>query len=180
MGNYLNPGSTLFRYSLRSEIYVDKSGLIEKTNKLINTEQRYICVSRPRRFGKSMAANMLAAYYGKNNDSRGLFSGLKIAEDETFEKHLNKYNIIHINMIDFLSRADSMDDLIDYLQKRLLWDIRKEYSDVDCFDWNDLVDVLETIYNEKRQPFVIIIDEWTVYSENIRIVLMNRKNIWIF
>lgn len=61
MGNYLNPGSTLFRYSLRSEIYVDKSGLIEKTNKLINTEQRYICVSRPRRFGKSMAANMLAA-----------------------------------------------------------------------------------------------------------------------
>lgn len=107
-----------------------------------------------------MAANMLAAYYGKNNDSRGLFSGLKIAEDETFEKHLNKYNIIHINMIDFLSRADSMDDLIDYLQKRLLWDIRKEYSDVDCFDWNDLVDVLETIYNEKRQPFVIIIDEW--------------------
>ena len=66
-----------------------------------------------------MAANMLAAYYGKNNDSRGLFSGLKIAEDETFEKHLNKYNIIHINMIDFLSRADSMDDLIDYLQKRL-------------------------------------------------------------
>ena len=107
-----------------------------------------------------MAANMLAAYYGKNNDSRGLFSGLKIAEDETFEKHLNKYNIIHINMIDFLSRADSMDDLIDYLQKRLLWDFRKEYSDVDCFDWNDLVDVLETIYNEKRQPFVIIIDEW--------------------
>lgn len=89
-----------------------------------------------------------------------MFSGLKIAEDETFEKHLNKYNIIHINMIDFLSRADSMDDLIDYLQKRLLWDIRKEYSDVDCFDWNDLVDVLETIYNEKRQPFVIIIDEW--------------------
>lgn len=107
-----------------------------------------------------MAANMLAAYYGKNNDSRGLFSGLKIAEDETFEKHLNKYNVIHINMIDLLSRADSMDDLIDYLQKRLLWDIRKEYSDVDCFDWNNLVDVLETIYNEKRQPFVIIIDEW--------------------
>ena len=62
MGSYLNPGATSFRNSLRSEIYIDKSGLIEETNKRINTEQRYICVSRPRRFGKSMAANMLAAY----------------------------------------------------------------------------------------------------------------------
>lgn len=109
-----------------------------------------------------------------------MFSGLKIAEDETFEKHLNKYNIIHINMIDFLSRADSMDDLIDYLQKRLLWDIRKEYSDVDCFDWNDLVDVLETIYNEKRQPFVIIIDEWDSIFRKYPDSIDEQKNIWIF
>lgn len=161
MGIYLNPGNDEFYNAVKkSKIYVDKTELLRFTNSVLSGEHRNICVSRPRRFGKSMAANMLVAYYCKNCDSRGLFSGLKIAEDETFEKHLNKYNVIHINMIDFLSRADSMDDLIDYLQKRLLWDIRKEYSDVDCFDWNDLVDVLETIYSEKRQPFVIIIDEW--------------------
>ena len=65
MGSYLNPTSALFRGSLRSKIYVDKSGLIEKTNELICTEQKYVCVSRPRRFGKSMAANMLAAYYDR-------------------------------------------------------------------------------------------------------------------
>lgn len=65
MGSYLNPGSMLFRGSLRSKIYVDKSGLIEKINELVCTEQKYVCVSRPRRFGKSMAANMLAAYYKK-------------------------------------------------------------------------------------------------------------------
>ena len=80
MGNYLNPGSALFRYSLQSEIYVDKSGLIEKTNRRINTEQRYICVSRPRRFGKSMAANMLAAYYGREENTEELFEQLCISK----------------------------------------------------------------------------------------------------
>lgn len=161
MGIYLNPGNDEFYNAVKkSKIYVDKTGLLSFTNSVLSGEHRNICVSRPRRFGKSMAANMLVAYYCKNCDSKELFGTLKISSDETFEKHLNKYNVIHVNMIDFLSRADSMDDLIDYLQKRLLWDIKKEYSDVDCFDWNDLVDVLETIYSEKRQPFVIIIDEW--------------------
>ena len=160
MGIYLNPGCDEYKKAINSEIYVDKTGLIAFTNRKLNTEHQNICVSRPRRFGKSMAANMLVAYYCKNIDSKDMFSGFKIAEDETFEKHLNKYNVIHINMIDFLTRAESIDDLIDYLQRRLLWDIRKEYSDVECFDWNDLVDVLETIYSEKKQSFVIIIDEW--------------------
>ena len=160
MGIYLNPENDEYKRAINSEIYVDKTELIAVTNRKLNTEHQNICVSRPRRFGKSMAANMLVAYYCKNVDSRDIFSGFKIANDETFEKHLNKYNVIHINMIDFLSRADSVDDLIDYLQRRLLWDIKKEYSDVDCFDWNDLVDVLETVYSEKKLPFVIIIDEW--------------------
>lgn len=171
MGIYLNPGNDEYKKAVNSEIYVDKTGLIAFTNRKLNTENQNICVSRPRRFGKSMAANMLAAYYCKNIDSREMFRNFKIANDETFEKHLNKYNVIHMNMIDFLSRADSMDDLIDYLQRRLLWDIKKEYSDVDCFDWNDLVDVLETVYSEKKQPFIIIIDEWDCifrkYPDNI-------------
>ena len=74
MGNYLNPGSTMFQGSLRSQIYIDKSNLIRQMNALLYTEQRYVCVSRPRRFGKSMAANMLAAYYDKEADTRNLFS----------------------------------------------------------------------------------------------------------
>ena len=171
MGIYLNPENDEYNRAINSEIYVDKTELIAVTNRKLNTEHQNICVSRPRRFGKSMAANMLVAYYCKNVDSRDIFSGFKIANDETFEKHLNKYNVIHINMIDFLSRADSVDDLIDYLQRRLLWDIKKEYSDVDCFDWNDLVDVLETVYSEKKLPFVIIIDEWDCifrkYPDNV-------------
>ena len=82
MGSYLNPGSMLFRGSLRSKIYVDKSGLIEKINELVCTEQKYVCVSRPRRFGKSMAANMLAAYYKKDEDTgRCLINCLSVSRN---------------------------------------------------------------------------------------------------
>ena len=118
---------------------------------------------------------MLVAYYSKGCESKEVFDGLKLAEEQGYEEHLNKYNVIHINMIDFISRAESMDGLIDYMQRRLLWDIKKEYSDVDCFDWNDLVDVLETIYSEKKQSFVIIIDGWDCifrkYPDNVLVVV---------
>ena len=160
MGIYLNPNNTDFQRALNSEIYVDKSMLIEYTNKEFFTEQGFICVSRPRRFGKSMAANMLTAYYSKGCDSREMFSGLKIAKSESFEKHLNKYNVIHINMVDFLGRSKSIDDMLDYLSKRILHELKKEYSDVDCFDWNDLISVLAEIFVDKNVPFVFIIDEW--------------------
>ena len=96
MGIYLNPDNEDFQQSLNSKIYVDKSELIAYTNGILRTEQKYICVSRPRRFGKSMAANMLTAYYSRGCDSREMFSDLKIAHDKSFEKHLNKYNVIHL------------------------------------------------------------------------------------
>ena len=160
MGIYLNPGNEEFQKALNSKIYVDKTMLISEMNQNLNTEHQNICVSRPRRFGKSMTANMLVAYYSKGCDSKSMFADYKIAQDESFEANLNKYNVLHVNMLDFLSRAQTVDGMIDYLQKRLLWDIRREYGDVDCFDREDLIDVLENIYSQKKQKFIIIIDEW--------------------
>ena len=109
MGIYLNPGNRGFWESIRSEIYVDKTGLIACTNKLLNTEEKFACVSRPRRFGKSMALKMLAAYYGRGCDSRELFAGLKIEKDSSFEEHLNQYDVIYLNMQQFLIRAKKQD-----------------------------------------------------------------------
>ncbi|MBQ3601417.1 MAG: AAA family ATPase [Lachnospiraceae bacterium] len=80
MGVYLNPGNSLFAEAVRSEIYVDKTELIKYTNKVLKTSQKFICISRPRRFGKSMAANMLAAYYGRECDSKELFEAYKITK----------------------------------------------------------------------------------------------------
>lgn len=160
MGIYLNPSNTDFQRALNSEIYIDKSQLIEYTNKKLFTEQQFICVSRPRRFGKSMAANMLTAYYSRGCDSREMFSNLKISETESFEKHLNKYNVIHINMVNFMNKGNSISEALDYLSRRILHELKKEYGDVDCFDWNDLISVLEEIFQEKQVPFIFIIDEW--------------------
>ena len=101
MGNYLNPDNSKFQEALNSDIYVDKTGLIRYTNSVLHTLQKNICVSRPRRFGKSMAANMLTAYYSRGCDSIELFAPYKIAKAESFEKHLNKYNVIHLTMTDF-------------------------------------------------------------------------------
>lgn len=87
MGSYLNPGSKGFMESLNSEIYVDKTLLIEKTNAVLNTRQKFMCVSRPRRFGKSMAADMLSAYYGRSEDASGLFDKLAVAGTEGYRTH---------------------------------------------------------------------------------------------
>ena len=95
MGIYLNPTNTDFQRALNSEIYIDKSELIKYTNKVLCTEQQFLCVSRPRRFGKSMTANMLTAYYSRGCNSRKMFESLKISQDNTFEQHLNHYHVIH-------------------------------------------------------------------------------------
>lgn len=84
MGIYLNPGNKGFWEAARSKIYVDKTGLISCTNEMINTLEKYVCVSRPRRFGKSMALQMLAAYYSRGCDSADLFKGFKIEQEETW------------------------------------------------------------------------------------------------
>ena len=107
MGIYLNPGNEKFRQAVNSEIYVDKTGLIQYTNKVLGTLQQYLCISRPRRLGKSVAANMLTAYYSKGCESKELFHGLKISEDDNFEQHLNRYDVIFLNMQEFLSRFAS-------------------------------------------------------------------------
>ena len=88
MGIYVNPTGRSFELAINSEIFVDKSGLIKETNKCINTLQRYMCVSRPRRFGKSMAMDMLSAYYGRKTDAENLFKGLKISHDESYDRHI--------------------------------------------------------------------------------------------
>lgn len=160
MGIYLNPGNIDFQEALNAEIYVDKTELIKHTNKKIRTTNKYICVSRPRRFGKSMAADMLVAYYSIGCDSKEMFSKYKIAEDESFEKHLNKYNVIHINMVNFINEDKNVQGGLDYLCRRLIHELKQQFGDVECFDWNNLMSVLEDIFAAKRIPFIFIIDEW--------------------
>lgn len=167
MGVYLNPGNDGFKMALNSKIYVDKSGLISYTNSVLKTEQRFVCVSRPRRFGKSMAANMLTAYYEKDIDSSEMFQGLSISQDEMFKKHLNKYNVIFLNIQTFLSRTHDIMKLRSMIEKSLLRDLMKVYPDIDYLDQSDLISSLMDIYGETSDPFIFIIDEWDcIFREN--------------
>ena len=158
MGIYLNPGTIEFQESINSEIYVDKTMLIERTNAALRTKQKYRCISRPRRFGKSMAADMLAAYYGKDYDSAALFDGLEISHCETFSTHLNKYNVFKINMQEFLSMTQNVDKMLKVLQKRLIKELKYNYPEyVDC---DNLVFAMQDIFSYTGQSFIVLIDEW--------------------
>ena len=160
MGGYLNPGNEKFGEALNSQIYVDKTGLIEYTNRVMYSNQKYVCVSRPRRFGKSMAANMLAAYYSRGCDSRELFQGLKISKADACEKKLNQYNTIFLNMQEFLSQTSSMDEMLRLVKKSVLWDLFFEYPDINYFDKENFSRAMQDVYEQTKCPFVIIIDEW--------------------
>ena len=160
MGIYLNPRKRAFQKALNSEIYVDKSELIAYTNKVLDSEQQCVCVSRPRRFGKSMAANMLSAYYGRGADSRGEFENLKIGKDASFLKYLNQYNVILLNMQEFLSDNHDIEAMKKSVEESLLWELLAEYPDICYFDRKNLIKTLYDIFNEVDIPFVFIIDEW--------------------
>lgn len=160
MGSYLNPGNKGFRESLNSEIYVDKTGLIEKTNAVLDTRQKFLCVSRPRRFGKSMAADMLAAYYDREEDASALFDPLKISRTDSYEKHRNQYDVIKVNMQEFLSMTQSMDEMLVMLQKYLIFDLTDHFEGVLFRDKNNLIQVMKDIYSKTKRSFVILIDEW--------------------
>ena len=160
MGIYLNPDNMDFQMALNSDIYVDKSELIKQTNAQIYTEQRFICVSRPRRFGKSMTANMLAAYYSRGCDSKEMFSKYKISADPCFEKHLNKYNVIHINMVNFLGESKNIDEMIQFICEDIIDEIIEQYPDLNMPRRKTLLNVLNKAFAQYKIPFIFIIDEW--------------------
>lgn len=114
MGRFLNPDNSAFQVALNSEIYVDKTGLLEYTNRVMGTKQGYICNSRPRRFGKSITADMLTAYYSRGCSSREMFEKLNIGKSTDFLEHLNRYDVIHLDIQWFLATVDSVDEVINF------------------------------------------------------------------
>lgn len=160
MGIYLNPGNKAFKITSTDSIYVDKTNLISFTNSRLGTGRRFINVSRPRRFGKSVAAGMLAAYYDKSCNSAELFSDYQIAKDLTFQRHLNQHNVLFLNIQHFLSRTDNIQTFTSYLEKTVLKELKQEYSEEIDPEEEHLSGALEKIYSRTEQGFVIIIDEW--------------------
>ena len=158
MGTYINIGNAGFQRARNSE-YVDKSMLISAVNKTLFTERQFSCVSRCRRFGKSMAARMLYAYYDHSCDSRSQFADLAIASDPTFEQHLNKYAAIYLDMTSFVTRYHD-EHIVAHIESELKQDILEAYPDVKVKESDDLMNTLIRILEQTGKPFFFIIDEW--------------------
>jgi len=156
MGTYLNPGNSGFKRIIGSD-YVDKTGLISILNVTIGTTKNLTCVSRPRRFGKSYAAQMLCAYYDKTCDSHDLFSKYDIADDPSYSKHLNKYDVIYLDMTNLLGKVSSK-ELVPYIEIKIKEEINKAYFTLDVE--GSLDEVLIAATGLVKNKFIMIIDEW--------------------
>lgn len=160
MGIYVNPGNVAFKEAVDSMIYVDKTGLISYTNSVLSTKQKNVCVSRPRRFGKSMAADMLAAYYSKGCDSGRLFEGKKAVHEKSFRAHLNRHNVIRLDVQQFLFHESHLGIFISRMQEAVIKELCIEFGL--CFEADEygLPGVLRQLFADRRESFIFIIDEW--------------------
>ena len=159
MGRYLNIGFGKMADDIRDDFYVDKSMLISVLNKRLESRSRFICVSRPRRFGKTMAANMIAAYYSKGCDSHEIFSNLKISKDSSFERNINKYNVIKLDINGAATKKGKM-TITQYYDKKVVSELMKEYPDVEISEDISLPEALYAVYEATGEKFVFIIDEY--------------------
>ena len=148
MGIYINKGNSEFRDIVAHE-YVDKTSLIPLINATLNSESRYSCVTRCRRFGKSMAVKTLCAYYDKSCDSRSLFAGLKAEQAPSFETYLNKYYVICVDMTDFTTKYRGEKEIVKKIQNRIINDILAEFPLISRDEDDDLMDILYRVCIEQ-------------------------------
>ncbi|WP_294430017.1 AAA family ATPase [uncultured Treponema sp.] len=169
MGIFLNPNNDNFLAEAKS-LYVDKTMLIDVTNRYLDDPTfKFVCISRPRRFGKSIAEDMLAAYYSKGADSKELFSRFKISKTASYEKNLNKFNVIKIDLNARMSvwktvapKERSEENVIAFVQNQVCEEFREQFTDMDFGESNSIASFIQKIYKEKGETFIIIIDEYDV------------------
>ncbi len=157
MGMYLNLGNAGFQ-SIRKSLYIDKSGLISFINKTLGTSAKLTCVSRPRRFGKSYAAQMLCAYYDKSCTSEELFDDLEIAKDVSYKKHLNQYDVVYLDITWFISICENKKEIVKYLQEQVIQELCEKYPS--AAGTTSLPLALSKASHMTGSKFIIIIDEW--------------------
>ncbi|MCR5777679.1 MAG: ATP-binding protein [Lachnospiraceae bacterium] len=161
MGTYLNPGNSGFEEILKSE-YIDKTGLIGLINRTIGSKKKLTCISRPRRFGKSYAAQMLCAYYDRSCDSDSLFDGFVIKMDDSYKSHLNKYHVINLDISGFISMAKQekkpLSDIPSVINRSIMDEVISEYPLIKSV--GRLNDCLLELVRKTKTKIVFIIDEW--------------------
>ena len=156
----LTPDNKGFKETLAKKIYVDKTMLISELNKFIDESNKYICVSRPRRFGKTIATNMLCAYYSKGCDSREMFSNLKISKADNYEQYLNKLNFIMIDVAGEYQTAKDKDNMLTELHDKVRSEFIEQFPTIKFDDDDTIGNCILKVYAKTEETFVIVIDEY--------------------
>ncbi|MBR2188437.1 MAG: AAA family ATPase [Eubacterium sp.] len=162
MGIYLNPGNITFREIVNGDLYVDKTMMLKETNRMIDSGNKYICMSRPRRFGKTITGNMLCAYYSKECDSEELFSSFKISKDSGFRAKLNQYHVIKVDMNSEYQSAEDKESMLKLLGEEIKEEMRSVFPEVAFRETDSLARCILRVYAATQQQFVIILDEYDV------------------
>ena len=168
MGRYVNPGNRNYARVVHSGIYVDKTGMLAHLNQVMDTEQCWICVSRPRRFGKTLAADMAAAYYSRGCNSDELFRGKAIGADASYKQYLNQCNVIKWDMAEAMQNYGDAQEALDGLKEDTVLELDDAFPGVlsERSKARSLPLVLGDLYLAKETTFVFIIDEWdAIYRE---------------
>lgn len=160
MGIYLDPGNGSFKSDIESDIYIDKTELLSILNANLGKNRRCFAVSRARRFGKSMAAGMLDAYYSIGCASEELFAPFKIAKLPDFRAHLNKYHVLHFDMSSFINSAADEENPVDLMNRTVLNEFRQSYPDEIDDRITTVPRAVEEVWKKDGRRFVIVIDEW--------------------
>ena len=162
MGRFFNSKVNAFQDVLNSKIYIDKTGLLEYTNSVIDTTSKFICNSRPRRFGKSITADMLTAYYSRSLDTEEIFEKLEVGKTADFRKPLNQYDVIHIDIQWCIEPAGGADQVITFINKNVIEELRETYEKELSEGTSSLPDALSQISAKTGKKFILILDEWDV------------------
>lgn len=136
--------------------------MLAYTNKVINTKQAFICNSRPRRFGKSVTADMLTAYYSKGCDSADIFADYEISHAGDFRQHLNKYDVIHLDIQWCLAPAKGAAGVVSYIEKSVIAELKEKYPNIISEETVSLPEAMSEIYTVTGNKFIVIIDEWDI------------------
>lgn len=163
LGIYLDSktGYTLYKNEAEKPYFVDKTKFLEELIPVVLQGSNYICVTRPRRFGKTVAANMIAAFFSRGCQAKDIFENLHISRMKEYTQYMNQYPVIHISFNDIASECVSYDSYIQRIERKLIRDLKQAYPNIEFDEDEYLVDVLSDIYaNDESAQFIFVLDEW--------------------
>lgn len=182
MGTFLNSLVPLNSYQTTASgtYFVDKSSLLDELLPAIGTEERFFCITRPRRFGKSVMANMIAAFFGKAADAEKIFKNLKISSSELYKKHLNRHHVIYIDFSEMPRDCANYQNYIDRIQNGINSDLAEGYPDIPIDTAKAVWDILTDIFQKTGDRFVFVMDEWDAVFHMPFIMEKERMDYLLF